>query len=105
MITPKVKYIGETSRSTYERLQEHMWLFTNRKEGDPEKGEASSVLWHHSKEEHGESLRKEDWKSRVMSAGLEESTGTITDVGALERARTVIGRSRGDSFSLNVVSP
>ena len=62
-----MKYIGETSRSTYERLQEHMWLFTNRKEGDPDKGEASSVLWHHSKEEHGGALRKEDWRSAVIS--------------------------------------
>ena len=40
-------YIGETSRSTHERLKEHMWLFSHKKEGDPSKNEASSVLWMH----------------------------------------------------------
>ena len=45
-------YIGETSRSTYERLQEHMWLFTHKKQGDPAKDEASSALWIHFRDEH-----------------------------------------------------
>ena len=43
----KTWYIGETSRSAHERLAEHMWLFAHRKEGDPEKQEASSALWRH----------------------------------------------------------
>ena len=64
----KVHYIGETSRSTNERLMEHIWLFTHKKEGDPEKEEASSALWRHSKEEHGGSMRVEDWRSSVISS-------------------------------------
>ena len=49
-------YIGETSRSTYERMYEHFWLFKKRKEGDVEKGEANSVLWNHSKDKHASSM-------------------------------------------------
>ena len=45
-------YIGETSRSTYERMYEHFWLFKKRKKGDVDKGESSSVLWNHSKSQH-----------------------------------------------------
>ena len=75
----KVKYIGETSRSTYERLQEHMWLFTNKKEGDPDKGEASSALWLHSREDHGGDLRKEDWGSRVISSHFTALNRQVTE--------------------------
>ena len=36
-VKTKTWYIGETSRSCHERLKEHMWLFTHKKDGDPEK--------------------------------------------------------------------
>ena len=64
----KTKYIGETSRSPYERLSEHMKLFLGQKEGDPETGKASSVLWLHSKEAHGGEMTADDWKSRIVSS-------------------------------------
>ena len=63
----KTWYIGETSRSPYERIKEHMWLFTNKKKGDPEKEYASSALWRHSKEAHGGQMREGDWRLKITS--------------------------------------
>ena len=53
----KTSYIGETSRSCFERLKEHMWLFVHKKSGDPAKQEANSVLWNHSRDEHDGVMR------------------------------------------------
>ena len=66
-VKTKTWYIGETSRSCYERLKEHMWLFTHKKDGDPEKGEASSVFWKYSRDAHGGVMQEEDWSSKVTS--------------------------------------
>ena len=66
-VKTKTWYIGETSRSCYERLKEDMWLFTHKKDGDPEKGEASSVFWKHSRDAHGGVMQEEDWSSKVTS--------------------------------------
>mgnify|MGYP003328639593 CR=1 FL=1 len=72
-------YIGETSRSTQERLKEHMWLFSNKKEGDPSKNEASSVLWIHSRDEHGGRMREEDWQSSILSTLTKALNRQITE--------------------------
>ena len=45
-----------------------MWLFNNKKEGDPEKQEASSALWRHSRDAHGGRMKMEDWKSSITSS-------------------------------------
>ena len=74
----KTKYIGETSRSTMERLKEHLWLFTHKKEGDPTKDEASPVLRIHSRDSHEGAMTEEDWRSKVVS----------THFGALNRQVT-----------------
>ena len=58
---------------------EHIWLFTHKKEGDPEKEEASSALWRHSKEEHGGSMRVEDWRSSVISSHFTALNRQITE--------------------------
>ena len=73
------QYIGETSRSTFERLKEHLWLFTNKKEGDPAKQEASSVLWKHSKEDHKGELRVEDWRSSIISSHFSALNRQVTE--------------------------
>ena len=64
----KTKYIGETSRSPYERMSEHMKLFHGQKEGDPDTGKASSVLWLHSRDAHGGEMTGDDWKSKIISS-------------------------------------
>ena len=74
----KTWYIGETSRSTMERLKEHLWLFDHKKEGDPAKDEASSVLWAHSRDCHNGVMGGGDWRSKVIS----------THFGALNRQVT-----------------
>ena len=61
-------YIGESSRSAHERLAEHFWLFANKKEGDPDKHEASSVLWRHSRDSHDGGMKIEDWKPSITSS-------------------------------------
>ena len=76
--THKTWYIGESSRSAFERLSEHMWLFRHRKEGDQEKQEASSALWRHSRDAHNGALEEKDWKSSITS----------THIGALGRQVT-----------------
>ena len=58
-----ILYIGETSRSGRERVKEHLWLFTHKKEACPEIcmrrhkcSSSDSALWRHSKEAHGGTL-------------------------------------------------
>ena len=75
----RTKYVGETSRSGYERLKEHMWLFSNRKDGDPEKGEANSVLWKHSREEHGGGMSVGDWRSKITSTHFNALNRQVTE--------------------------
>ena len=55
-----------------------MWLFRNKKDGDPEKQEASSALWRHSRDAHNGALEVKDWKSSITS----------THIGALGRQVT-----------------
>ena len=68
-------YIGETSRSGRERIQEHMWLFSHKKESCHEDctkwhkcSKNGSTLWEHSKEKHEGRLKKEDWKVTITSS-------------------------------------
>ena len=75
----KTWYVGETSRSSYERLKEHMWLFTHKKDGDPEKGEASSVFWKHSRDAHGGVMREEDWSSKITSTHFTALNRQVTE--------------------------
>ena len=64
----KILYLGETSRSPYERLNEHFKLFKGQKEGCPEKGEARSALWLHSKESHEGEMVDSDWGTKIISS-------------------------------------
>ena len=69
-----ILYIGETSRSGRERVKEHLWLFSHKKEACPEIcmkrhkcSSSDSALWRHSKEAHGGTLRVEDWRVTLTS--------------------------------------
>ena len=78
-----VRYLGETSRSGYERVKEHVTNFEARKEGFDEDGEptpASSVLWIHSKEEHGGEMLKEDWKVKIISSHRTALSRQVTEL-------------------------
>ena len=63
----KTWYIGESSRSAFERVTEHLWLFNKKKCGNPEKQEASSMMWIHSRDFHGGEMTEGDWKSTIIS--------------------------------------
>ena len=62
------KYIGETSRSAYERFWEHFWLFRMKKQGDVNLNQPNSALWCHSKEAHEGSLQVKDWETKILSS-------------------------------------
>ena len=64
------RYVGESSRSFYERLGEHIYLFKLKKEGDPEKNEPSSALWLHSKQKHNGEMRTHHWKTKILSSHI-----------------------------------
>ena len=64
----KSRYVGESARSFYERLGEHMYLFKQKKQGDPEKNEASSALWLHSRDRHNGEMRTTDWTTKILSS-------------------------------------
>ena len=73
------RYVGETSRSFYERLGEHLYLFKHKKEGDPEKNEASSALWLHSKAVHNGEMRSCHWKTKILSSHRTALNRQITE--------------------------
>ena len=57
-------------------------MFEARKEGFDEDGEptpASSVLWIHSKEEHGGEMLKEDWKVKIISSHRTALSRQVTE--------------------------
>ena len=83
----KTAYIGETSRSCHERLKEHMWLFVHKKDGDPAKQEANSVLWKHSKDEHGGVMKVEDWRSKITSTHLTALNRQVTEAVLISRGK------------------
>lgn len=45
-----------------------MYLFKQKKHGDPEKNEASSALWLHSRFKHNGEMRTSDWKTKILSS-------------------------------------
>ena len=61
-------YIGETSRSSFERIHEYMWFFVAKKEGDVNKNHSNSVVWHHSKTVHDGQMKTADRKVKVVSS-------------------------------------
>ena len=75
----KTNYVGESSQSRNERMREPLWLFVHKKDGDPEKGEASSVFWKHSREEHGGGMKVEDWRSKVTSTHFNALSRQVTE--------------------------
>ena len=75
----RIIYIGETSRSSMERIYEHMWLFKMRKEGNPELNEANSVLWNHSKSTHNSTMTTSHWKVEVTSSHKTPLSRQITE--------------------------
>ena len=78
-------YIGETSRSAQERIYEHMRLFKGRKSGDPEKNQANSVFWGHSRDFHDGSLKTEDWKIKITSAHRTPLSRQLTEAVRIQR--------------------
>ena len=72
-------YIGESSRSAFERIHEHMWLFLAKKEGDVEKNQSNSVLWHHSK------MRTSDWRVKITSSHMSALSRQITEAVRISR--------------------
>ena len=45
-----------------------MFMFRMKREGDPEKQQANSVFWEHSKEKHQGQLTTEDWDFKALSS-------------------------------------
>ena len=78
-------YIGDTSRSTFERMFEHFWLFKSRKEGNPDMNEANSVLWNHSKSQHDSSMKTDDWKVEIVSSHRSPLNRQITEAVRIAR--------------------
>ena len=81
----KVIYIGETSRSAYERILEHMFLFRWRKEGDVEQGQANSVLWQHSKATHQGQMTTDDWSIKITSQHFTSLNRKMTEAVRISR--------------------
>ena len=67
------------SRTTYESLTEHMLLFSKKKDGDPSKYEASSVLLLHSREAHGGEMVGGYWHSSIMSTHAKTLNKQVTE--------------------------
>ena len=100
-----VRYLGESSRSGYERIKEHVANFVARKEGIDEDGElssSSSVLWIHSKEEHGGEMVIEDWKAKIISSHRTALGRQVTEtVKIRDSGVTIILLNSKDRFSYN----
>ena len=105
----KTWYIGETSRSTMERMKEHLWLFNHKKEGDPTKDEASSALWIHSRDCHQGAMVGGDWRSKVVSTHFGALNRQVTEAvkisrGGGERVRLLNNKQEfGANLLLEVV--
>lgn len=96
-------YIGETSRSTYERMAEHFWLFKSKKEGDVDKGESNSVLWNHSKTHHSSTMKTTDWRVEIKSAHRTPLERQITEAVRIAREpRTNILNSKNEFGANNL---
>ena len=69
-----VVYIGETSRSAYQRVNWHLRLFLDKKEGCDDNClklnncTGGSELWKNSKIKHQGLLGVSDWKVKVVSS-------------------------------------
>ena len=68
-----------------ERIYEHMWLFKMRKEGDPNKQEANSVLWNHSKQVHNSTMTTSNWKVEVTSSHKTALSRQMTEAVRISR--------------------
>ena len=62
-----IKYLGETGKSSYERVFQHFYAFKQKKEPNIVKKIPGSVLWQHSKEIHNGSMKIGDWLPKVNS--------------------------------------
>ena len=60
-----IKYIGETGKTSYERVFQHIYAFKQKKEPNVIKKTPGSVLWEHSKEVHNGSMKVGDWLPKV----------------------------------------
>lgn len=64
----KTLYIEETNRSFFERAGQNMQMLRMRREGNPEKNEANSVFWCHSKEKQEGTMTTKNWNFTVLSS-------------------------------------
>ena len=77
--------MGETSRSGFERIHEHMWLFMMKKEGDVEKNQSNSTLWQHSKAAHEGKMVTSDWKVKIVSSHVSPLSRQVTEAVRISR--------------------
>ena len=80
-------YIGETSRSGYERILEHMVMFKAKKEGDPEKQQQNSVFWAHSRDSHLGQMKTFDWEIKLVSSHKSALNRQVTEATRIAREK------------------
>ena len=97
-------YIGETSRSSFERMSEHMWLFLHKKEGDVDKNQSNSVLWQHSKSAHEGRLKTTDWKIKVVSSHVSPLSRQVTEAVRISREFPTNILNSKNEFSANNIA-
>ena len=83
----KTIYIGETSRSGYERILEHMTMFKLKKEGDPEKNQQNSVFWGHSRDSHQGTMKTYDWEIKLVSSHKSALNRQVTEATRISREK------------------
>ena len=97
----KTLYIGESSRSMYERMTEHMYLFRTKKEGDPTKLQSNSVFWGHSKDCHEGKMKISDWKISIDASHVSPLNRQVTEAVRISRAAPDILLNSKNEFGAN----
>ena len=97
----KTLYLGESSRSAYERMNEHAYLFRTKKEGDPEKQQSNSVLWGHSRDHHAGQMVMSDWKISIDSSHVTPLNRQVTEAVRISRASPDILLNSKNEFGAN----
>ena len=64
-----------------------MTLFKLKKQGDPEKNEQNSVLWGHSRDKYGGSMKTYDWDIKIVSTHKSALNRQITEAIRISRVK------------------
>ena len=97
----KTIYIGESSRSFFERAGEHMQMFKMKREGNPENNEANSVFWGHSKEKHESSMTTKNWNFKILSSHQTPLDRQVTEAVKIARVGTGTLLNAKNEFGCN----